>query len=196
MKIAVDVDGVLLQTLVIFCDIYNDMFKDSKGFVRKTINDVKSWKFYNDWDFPEPIVWDIFDKVNERLMDVPLVDKYAKVVMRKLKAGNIVDIVTARKKDVEDSLILKLRKHKILKGVHYDSLYTVNRRHKQAKAKMDYDIYIDDSPNLAKALTDEKNKILFLFDQSWNRHVKLGNNILRVHDWKDVWRTFQIIKGY
>ncbi len=195
MKIAVDVDGVILQTLSMFCDIYNEMFKDSKGFKRKILDDVKSWSFYKKWDLPEPIVWDIFDKVNERLLDVPLIDKYAKVVMRKMKANNIVDIVTARKKEVADLLSLKLTKHKILENVHYDSLITVNRRHKNAKAKMDYDLYIDDSPHLAKAIKEYKNKILFLFDQNWNRHFKCEGNIIRVHGWKEVWTTYQKIKS-
>jgi len=193
LEIAVDIDGVILDTMVIFCEIYNEIYEGSKGFKKRTKEDVTSWQFNHDWNLPDTALWHIFDKVAEQLLFVPTVDPHASIVMRKLRSKFIVDIVTAREEGDRDLLVRRLHKSRIMEGVQYDALHIVDRHDFTAKIDMDYDIYIDDSPNLADGIREYKDKLIILYNQPWNKHIKEEGNIIRAKNWREVWKIILLV---
>jgi len=195
LEIAVDVDGVLIDTMITFCNIYNDVYDGSEGFKRKTVEDVTSWQFNHEWGLPDEGLWNIFDLVSQQLLFVPIIDPLASKIMRKLRKKYIVDVVTAREEDDRDVLVRKLWKHRIIEGVNYDCLHIVDRHDFTAKLSMNYNIYIDDSPNLVEEIKKHKDKLLLLYDQPWNQHCDCSsNNIIRVKSWREVWKVILLLR--
>lgn len=198
LKVAVDCDDVLLGCMQLFVTIFNDIHRkfDEDGnqiTVDKKLEDVTNWEFYKDWNVPESEIWFIFDKVNEAMFYIKPIDALAYKFMKKIKKKCKTDIVTARLKETRDSLVAKLYKHRIIEGITYDNLIIVNRRHKLAKLKLDYNIYIDDSPNLVDEMMNYDDKILLLYDRPWNRNVKLNRKTIRVKNWREVWKVISAI---
>lgn len=193
IEIAVDVDGVLLDTMITFCEIYNEVYSGSKGFKSKSKEDVTSWQFNHDWNLPDTALWHIFDLIAEQLLFVPFVDPHASVVMRKLRRKFIVDIVTARKEKDKGELVAKLHKHRIMEGVNYDALHTVDRHDFNVKLDMCYNIYIDDNPNLVENIKQHEDKLLLLYDQPWNQNCICSDNVIRVKNWREVWKVIMLV---
>lgn len=199
-EIAIDVDGVILDSMVIFCEVYNDIYENSKGFTPKYKKDVNRWDFYKDWKFiNKNSIWYIFDRVRELELYVPIIDKQISKYLRKLRKNNVVDIVTGRDEKWADSLTIKLDSHYILEGIHYDTIHICGRN-KNNKLEFDYDWYVDDNPNMALKLKKlnrrrrkKKQQVLFLFDQPWNKRIRNGDGVIRVYSWKDFWHKSRLI---
>lgn len=198
--LAIDVDGVILDSMIVFAEVYNDIFENTKGFIPKTKQDVKRWDFYKDWDFIDKnAIWGIFDKVREQELYVPIIDKLIPKFLKKMRKNNVLDIVTGRDEKWNDSLLIKLRKHGIIEEIHYDSIH-VTGRDKNNKLELGYDIYVDDNPNMAIKLQElNKNRgknywqFLFLFDQPWNQNVRNGLGVIRTYSWRDLWKKMRLV---
>ena len=48
MKIAIDVDGVLLDLMTKFCEIFNERYN-----TRYSKSDVTNWEFFYEWNITE-----------------------------------------------------------------------------------------------------------------------------------------------
>ena len=117
MKIAVDIDGVLLDTVITFCKLFN---KNHGTSYQKS--DVTKWEFFLDWNVPEDYIWDVFYQIYENSMSIPFLDDRAPDIMKNLNVKYDVSIVSARTPHYRDSILEKLRFHGILKGTHYNEL--------------------------------------------------------------------------
>ncbi len=51
----------------------------------------------------------------------------------------------------------------------------------EEKSELDYDIYIDDSPNLARKISEDKRKMMFVVD-AHNRSIRGTENVIKVRD--------------
>ncbi|GAG95475.1 unnamed protein product, partial [marine sediment metagenome] len=56
------------------------------------------------------------------------------------------------------------------------------------KMKQNYDVYVDDNPNLVEPIKKLKNRNLLLFDQPWNQNSVCENNVYRVYNWEEVYK--------
>lgn len=62
------------------------------------------------------------------------------------------------------------------------------------KLVMDYDIFIDDNPHIARNCP--KDKYAILYSQPWNESEPVNNiNTFRANDWSDVIRIVHTIQG-
>jgi len=181
MKIAVDIDGVILDMVIKVCEIFNEQFGTDY-----TKDDVKKWEFYKDWNVSEEIIFNIFYKAYEESMTLPLIDEDALPILKKLNNQHHVDLVTARNSKYETHLFERLNSLGINKGVHYVNLIHVEPKPYDVKIQMDYDILIDDNPNLVKSIENFPNKRILLYDQPWNRQIGDIKNITRVYNWKQI----------
>ena len=77
MKIAIDIDGVLLDIIVRYCEIYNKRY----GTNYKK-NDVTKWDFFNDWNIDEETAFKIFFEIYEDSRNVPFIDENAPKIMK------------------------------------------------------------------------------------------------------------------
>jgi len=129
-------------------------------------------------------------------MDVPEIEpeifKYIDIINKK----HHVDIVTARRETDRDIVTAKLDSMGIKKGKQYNELVIVDYQPHTAKVDLDYEVYIDDSPELALAVSESKHKkIIVLFSQPWNASIDTLdlNMMTRADNWKEVLRHLKLL---
>ena len=181
MKIAIDIDGVLLDIMVTYCEIFNNKYHTN--YIK---SDVANWEFFREWNILEKEAFNIFFSIYNDSMSVPFIDKDAPEIMKRLRECHDVFIVTARSPEYEEPITKKLNFHNIRKGIHYEDLILLHHKPYDIKLGLDFDLYVDDNPNLVKPIKTMKNKMLLLYDQPWNRNLILAENVKRVFNWKDV----------
>lgn len=180
LKVAVDVDGVILDIITPFCDYCN-----VHHGTQMTINDAIKWGFYVEHGIAEDLAWKIFDQLQSDLQNIELIDCNCIPILREMKDYHIVDIVTVRKGKRKEVLKLKLRAVGIHEGTHYRKVVTVSHDPPDVKATYGYDIYIDDNPHLVDSIK-ENGSHLILYDQPWNERVEEGDNVIRARRWSDI----------
>ena len=59
------------------------------------------------------------------------------------------------------------------------------------KLKIEFEIYVDDNPNLVEPIKNLKNRYLLLFNQPWNLDSICEQKIFRVNNWKEIYEIIQ-----
>lgn len=90
----------------------------------------------------------------------------------RLRTLGRVDIVTARPRDVEKCTLLWLETH----GISFDDI--VWMRNSRMKVRLDYDVFIDDSPLLVEGHAPRAG-LLLLYDRPWNKSIACGGEFIR-----------------
>ena len=181
MKIGVDIDGVILDLGSKVCEIFNSLYDTNY-----TKNDVKRWEFFRDWEVSEETMYEIFDKAYQQSSTIALIDNNTPCILEKLYKVHDLDLVTARNKKFENLLVDRLNFLEIKKGVQYGDLIHVEPKPYDAKVALNYEILIDDNPNLINPILILPEKKLILFEQPWNQDLGERENIKRVHNWKQI----------
>ncbi|MFX0025649.1 MAG: hypothetical protein ACFE8M_04480 [Candidatus Hermodarchaeota archaeon] len=183
MRIAVDIDGVLLDIMVTYCEIFNKKYKTN--YQKK---DVNNWEFFRDWKISEQEAYEIFFEIYEDSMSVPFIDENAPNILEELNKIHEVYIVTARQPKYKIPIFNKLRFHNIRRNIQYQELILLKPKPYDIKLRENFDIYIDDNPNLADPIKRLKGRTLLLYDQPWNQIVNVERNINRVFNWNDIFQ--------
>lgn len=186
MKIAVDIDGVLLDIMVEYCKIFNERY--GTNYNKK---DVTDWEFFRDWNIDVKIAFEIFTAIYEDSMNVPFIDEDSIEIMQKLNKDQEVFIVTARNPQYKKPVVKKLSSHNIKKGIQYEGIILLHHEPYDIKLEQHFDVYIDDNPNLVESIKLFEERTLLLFDQPWNQKSKCEKNVIRVYNWKDVYRKIR-----
>jgi len=186
-RIALDLDGVLINTIGKFVEVWNKIRGDNK-----TLNDVTRFGFYEDWGMSEATFWSLFDVTKHETLEA--IDLKAPKYIKKLFKHYDIDIVTARKES-ERGLIESCLDHiGIKQGIHYNNIVITPRLGDTPKIDYPYDIYIDDNPNLAtdiKAIQQWEDRVLLLWQHPWNWQVESGLGVYRVSGWKSIMKWFE-----
>ena len=181
MKIAIDIDGVLLDIIVRYCEIYNKRY--GTNYKKKNIT---TWDFFKDWNITEEMAFNIFYEIYADSMSIPFIDEDAPKIMKKLNERYDLDIVSARLPEYRAEIINKLDSHDVKAGIQYTELILLHHRPYDIKLKQNYDLYVDDNPNLVEPIKMMKSRTLLLFDQPWNQNSVCEDNVFRVHNWEEV----------
>ncbi len=181
MKIAVDVDGVIFDLISVFLNIFNHNYNTT---YKKS--DITQWEFYKNWGIYENQVYEIFYQIYNNKFSISLIDEKIPEYLRIIKKDHHVDILSARNHNFKSQLIQILLKYNINKGQSYDRIILVDEKPYDLKLKYEYDLYIDDNPNLIEPIKKKKDITLFLFDQPWNKVSICNKNIIRIKFWKDI----------
>jgi len=182
MKIAIDIDGVLLDIIISYIEIFNQKYNTE--YKKK---DVTNWDFYKEWNITEDEAFEIFYEIYENTMSVPFIDEEAPKFMSKLHKLHELYILSARASQYRAQIIEKLNFHNIKKDSHYNDLILVYHKPYDLKIKEPFNVYVDDNPNLAKAIQKTQDKYLLLYNQPWNQNIENTNNIIRVFNWKEIY---------
>lgn len=188
-KIAVDVDGVIFDLIPRFAEIYNDKFGTS---VKKS--DWYRWDYHSDLGMSDNDAYKLYRRLQDEISLLPLIDNEIHTYLRKLNDLVAVDIVTARLESSRSSLLKAFNSIGIMQNSHYDRMIFVPTHPLDSKSKLDYDFYLDDNPNLADTIRNNRHKILLLFDQPWNRSVECNEKIYRIKQWKDILSLIKNLK--
>jgi 5'(3')-deoxyribonucleotidase len=206
MKVAVDFDSTLADTLKVVVDLFN--FKYETHLTRA---DVTSWDWTENgrrWRLPHPEdaerdfwrIYDLFDSTHLRRA-IPPVDPLACGAVKWLvKRGHQVDIVTSNRPEAAMSIQAWLFSH----GLDLP-IKVLERKTASHKALLDYDIFIDDAPSLAKSIAElyheQKNVIhfemprpakrLFLVPQPYNHTAVTSPAIRTDFTWRHAIDIFE-----
>jgi hypothetical protein len=189
MKIAVDVDGVLLDLMERFCNVIN---REQKTKFSKDI--ITDWEFFHIFNITEKKAYEIFHILYEKSDDLPFIDAKAPFYLKNMKDRHSIDIVSARDGKFKKELQMKLKSHGIRKGSHYENLILVESKPYDIKLKLDYDLFIDDNPNLVEPISQNGDKYLLLYSQPWNQHISTANNVIRVETWDEIFESIKRIE--
>ena len=186
MKIAVDINGVLFSVIDKFIDLFND--KHQTDYTKK---DVDNWEFYYDWDVSEREFFELFYEAYENIMDIPFIDENASKYMKKLNQIHDVRILSAGNPQYRPQIVKKLNFHDVKEGEQYRELIIIKERPWDLKLTHDFDLYVDDNPNLVEPIKKKSGRYLLLFDQPWNQDSMCEKNVIRVHDWNEAYTTIR-----
>jgi uncharacterized HAD superfamily protein len=191
MKIAIDIDGVLLDIIIPYCEKFNQKYNTE--YKKK---DVTNWDFYKEWNITEDEAFEFFYEIYENTMSVPFIDDDAPKFMSKLHKLHELYILSARASEYRNQIIEKLNFHNIKKDSHYNDIILVYHKPYDLKIHEPFDVYVDDNPNLAKAIHKTDDKYLLLYDQPWNQKIENTNNIIRVFNWKNIYSVLTMSEQF
>ncbi|MBD3263067.1 hypothetical protein GF374_01665 [Candidatus Woesearchaeota archaeon] len=182
MKIALDVEGTIANPHLFFLEWYN-----KENNTNYTLNDITKWGYpQKNFNMSIEYFHEIIDKTwREKWDKIPLTEDYLATNIALLYQFNTLDIVTCRV-SCEDE-IKKFLEKRIIK---YDNFVGVEGSTTN-KVKLDYNIFIDDSPKLAEKANIFKKPVL-LYDRPWNQKIKDTTYIKRVHNFNEITATLKI----
>jgi len=186
MKIAVDINGVLFSVIDKFVEYFNERHE-----THYTKKDVIKWEFYNDWNSSEREFLELFYKAYENIMDIPFINDKASEYMKRLNLKHDVQILSGGNPQYTSQIIEKLNFHGIEEGMQYRELIIIKEKPWDLKLTHDFDLYVDDNPNLVEPIKHLNERYLLLYDQPWNQDSICEKNVIRVRNWKEVYDTIQ-----
>ena len=155
LKIGLDVDGVLADVIHAWLD-YNNTIR--APISKEEISEWDFWKKHqiNKYDFYKELslCWQTWNKI-------PSTEENLSTSTSILSSVGAVDIVTAREELTHTHVKSWLSSQKITYKNYVGVLEGIE------KTKLDYDIFIDDSPINAKSMLDA-GKSVILYTQPWN----------------------------
>jgi len=185
LRIAVDLDGVLAESMEVWCK------KASKEFdLSLSMEDIDSWSSWKKFGISKDDFYRILDESWDDWKKVPPTEpRLASKVARVATFGDI-DVVTGRSKRTEVAAINWVE-HQNVRYRHF-----VRVPGWRDKLALDYDVYIDDAPDLMPLVSQSPVSWAILYDRPWNRNVPNMRKVFRVASWKQVPRLLeQIVKA-
>ena len=174
LRIALDIDGVLADTMRIWLKLCNDRFD-----MNLTYDQIDRWNFWRDKGMEEIDMETLFNDAWEDWKTLPPTENNLSRKVELLHELGIVDIVTARNSMTIANVTKWLDKEKIRRN----SVVVVEPD--QTKGHLDYDVFIDDSPLNLLDIAD-KGKFALCYDQPWNRNISQRENLLRIRGLSDA----------
>jgi len=176
LKVALDFDSVLSDTMVRWVELFNE----KKG-TKLTKKDVVSWSFWNDFGITMDEAFNIFKEAWSDWKNLPPTEDKISDKVKKLANISTVDVVT----HVRNSHLQYVKKWLKNNDIFYEKFVSVQGD----KVDLSYDVYIDDSPNVAQK-SSQVGKECLLYDQPWNHEIT-GKKITRIKSLDDA---FMFIK--
>ncbi len=176
LKVALDFDSVLSDTMVRWVELFNE----KKG-TKLTKKDVVSWSFWNDFGITMDEAFNIFEEAWSDWKNLPPTEDKISDKVKKLTNISTVDIVTHVLESHLQYVKMWLKNNDIV----YENFVSVQGN----KVDLSYDVFIDDSPNVAQK-SSRAGKVCLLYDQPWNREI-IGEKITRIKSLDDA---FMFIK--
>ena len=175
LRIAVDLDGVLAESMLVWCDRANKEFGTSLKF-----EDLDTWSSWKKFSISKDDFYRILDESWEDWKQVPPTEPgLAAKVARVARFGD-VDVVTGRSRRTEEAARSWVENQKI----RYRQFVRVTGW--RDKPILNYDVYIDDAPDLMELVSHTPGSWAILYDRPWNRNVPVMPKILRTDGWRQI----------
>jgi uncharacterized HAD superfamily protein len=176
MRIAVDLDEVLADSMVTVCEILNrnrPMPLTVESFVR--------WKAWEIAGITKDEFFRTLDEAWFSWESIPPTEEDLDVKFSQLSKFGEVDIVTGRSQGTVASANSWLKKHRI----QYNS-FVRTRNSTTAKLSLNYDLYIDDSAELMSLIASRLRGVGVLYLRPWNRNAAQMSRIFKVERWAQI----------
>jgi 5'(3')-deoxyribonucleotidase len=176
MRIAVDLDGVLADTMVSVCQILN-----LRGNGPVTVESFDRWRA---WEIAGITKDEFFRALDEAWFSwetLPPTEEALDAKVGKLEKFGTVDIVTGRSPETVSQANSWLEHHRI----PFDAFVRTGNS-TTAKLSLLYDVYIDDSAELMALLASRLHGSGILYLRPWNRDAIEMPRISKVDQWDQI----------
>ena len=175
LNIAVDLDGVLAESMLVWCDRANKEFGTNLS-----MKDLDSWSWWKRFPISKDDFYRILDESWADWREIPPTEPgIAEKVARIEKFGDL-DIVTGRSKRTVEAARSWVDSQK----VRYRRFVRVLGW--RDKVLLDYDVYIDDAPDLMPLISRSPIAWGVLYERPWNRTVGDMPKVLKAKSWLKV----------
>jgi 5'(3')-deoxyribonucleotidase len=162
MSMAIDFDGVLCDTVQKWIQIFHTHYSKRYDNLRLSYSKITQWDFYKMYDITHEDSRQIFQQCWESWDTLhPTEFMLSQKINILSKLCSTLDIVTANDKTNQKYLEKFLHKHDIK---YHTIIFEENKK------KLNYDIFIDDSPLNAQKIFDTGSSVL-LYNQPWNYNI-------------------------
>ncbi len=172
MKIALDVDGVLADV------IHSWILHNNKIRTPILKSDISEWDFWKKYNIDK---FDFYEELSmcwKSWKTIPATENNISSASKELSKVGTVDIVTARENSTHNDVKNWLKMHDVTFKNYVGVMEGTE------KAKLDYDIFIDDSPLNAKSML-AAGKSVILYNQPWNLDFP-DTRAKRIHELKNA----------
>jgi uncharacterized HAD superfamily protein len=175
LKIAVDLDGVLAEAMIAWCQLYNKRYGQSLS-----LEDIRAWNVWKIVKIPRDEFFRILDDAWLEWEKIPPTEEGVGDQVGLLHELGKVDVVTGRSPRTVSSAKEWLEAHSVPyhRFVRTDSTL--------AKIRLDYDVFVDDSPTLMELIASKSTTLGILYTRPWNRDVNIPSVIRRANSWTEI----------
>jgi len=174
-RVAVDLDGVLANTMEACCKIIN-----SRHSTRFEVSSFNHWKAWETANISKDEFFRILDEAWFEWQSIPPTEEQLATKVERLSEFSEVDIVTGRSLETITSAQSWLKNQ----NIRFNTFIRTNSV--MDKADLNYDVFIDDSPELMSAIASKVNGYGILYTQPWNKDTREMPRILRANSWNQI----------
>ena len=175
LKIAVDLDGVLAESMLVWCDRANKEFG-----TQLNMEDLDSWSSWKRFSISKDDFYRLLDETWIDWEQIPPTESGIADKVRRIEKFGDIDIVTGRSKGTEDAAKRWVENQK----VRYRQFVRVAGW--RDKILLNYDVYIDDAPDLMPLVSHSPTAWAILYDRPWNRDVPRMPKVLKAERWRQI----------
>jgi 5'(3')-deoxyribonucleotidase len=180
LKIAVDLDGVLAETMEAWCKRANELLGTNLK-----LDDLDTWASWRKLGIDKNQFFQLLDEVWDDWENIPPTEPNLAEKVSRIKPLGSLDVVTGRSRRTVESA-----KHWLK---HYEIPYQrfVRVPGMLDKIYLSYDVYIDDAPELMPLISKNLNMAGILYQRPWNQDVPDMPNISKVESWTQIPRALR-----
>jgi 5'(3')-deoxyribonucleotidase len=175
LKVAVDLDGVLAESMLVWCKRANKEFG-----TRLKMEDLDSWSSWKKFPISKDDFYRILDESWDEWLDIPPTEPDIAEKVARIERFGELDIVTGRSKRT----IQAARSWVDNQKVRYRRFVRVLGW--RDKILLDYDVYIDDAPDLMPLISRSPKAWGVLYERPWNLSVGDVPKVLKAKSWQQV----------
>lgn len=183
LQIAVDLDGVLAESMIVWCEKVNTEFGKSIQ-----MNDLDSWASWKKVSITKDDFYRILDESWEDWEQIPPTEPGISRKVAQIKKFGDLDIVTGRSKNTEGAARSWIQHQK----VPFRNFVRVQGW--RNKLALGYDVYIDDAPDLMPLISRSPLVWAVLYGRPWNRDVPRMPKVSRVKSWTQIPKSLDKIR--
>jgi uncharacterized HAD superfamily protein len=172
----VDLDGVLADTMVTVVQLLN---RDRTQ--KLTLESFARWRAWEIAGITKNQFFSALDEAWFSWESIPPTEEDLKANVSRLMKFGIVDIVTGRSRATVAHANSWLESY----GIPFDSFVRTSNS-TNAKLALDYDLYVDDSPELMVALASRLRGFGVLYLRPWNRYSSKQPRVFRAERWDEI----------
>ena len=179
MRVGVDIDGVLADSLTLWVTELNGYFNKNKRY-----EDILIYDLAQNFELTHEQLMEFAQEKGPYLMSSPRPIPCAAEYLRKIKEEHFVAIVTARQEKYREITERWLQRQ----GMPYDELYMSGTYKKEGLcSSLGLQVMIEDTWEIGAALSEVGIPVLLL-DAPYNRR-DLPNLVTRIYNWEEIYQT-------